>query len=95
MSLVARRKDRLDSLAVIIREQNGRGFVVESDITDEQQANGAIERTVAELGRIDTLVNCAGVMLLGQVLSAPLAEWTQTDTCDLLPSGGHPPGVSK
>src|SRR5271166_6812111 len=34
--------------------------VLESDITDEQQAADAVARTVAELGRLDMLINNAG-----------------------------------
>jgi NADP-dependent 3-hydroxy acid dehydrogenase YdfG len=75
VALVARRKDRLDALAAAIRERGGTALVIESDITEEQQATDAIERTVAELGRLDTLVNNAGVMLLGPAVGAPLAEW--------------------
>jgi NADP-dependent 3-hydroxy acid dehydrogenase YdfG len=76
VALVARRKDRLETLAGEIRKQGGDAvLVLAADITEEKQANEAIARTVAELGRLDTLVNNAGVMLLGQVLGASMAEW--------------------
>jgi len=77
VALAARRKDRLDALAADIRKQGGTALVLECDITDQEQAAGAVERTVAELGRLDTLINNAGVMLLGPVAGAPLSEWQQ------------------
>jgi NAD(P)-dependent dehydrogenase (short-subunit alcohol dehydrogenase family) len=51
VALAARRTDRLDRLAARIRAQGGTALVLESDLTDEQQATVAVERTVAADGR--------------------------------------------
>jgi NADP-dependent 3-hydroxy acid dehydrogenase YdfG len=75
VSLVARRKDRLDTLAKEIAEAGGRALAIEADVTDREQAVGAVARTVEELGRLDTVVNNAGVMLLGPIVDAPVEEW--------------------
>jgi len=75
VALAARRKDRLDALAADIRKQGGTALVLECDVTDQEQAADAVARAVAELGRLDTLINNAGVMLLGPVAGAPLSEW--------------------
>ena len=77
VALAARRRDRLDAVAAGIRGQGGSALVVECDITDQQQAAEAVERTVTELGRLDTLINNAGMMLLGPAVGAPLGEWQQ------------------
>lgn len=77
VALVARRKDRLDALAAELAEGDGggRALAIEADVTDQEQAIAAVKRTVDELGRLDTVVNNAGVMLLGPIVDAPTEEW--------------------
>jgi NADP-dependent 3-hydroxy acid dehydrogenase YdfG len=75
VALAARRQERLDDLAAGISQRGGTALVLQCDVTEQAQAEAAVARTVAELGRLDTLVNNAGVMLLGPIAGAPLAEW--------------------
>ena len=58
VAIAARRKDRLEELASGIRKQGGTVLVLEST-SPTAAGDGAVERTVAELGRLDTLVNNA------------------------------------
>ena len=86
VALVARRKGRLDAIAATIREQGGAALALEADLADRSQAAEAVERAVAELGRLDTLVNNAGIMLLGTALDSDVEEWNQMVALNVLGS---------
>ncbi|WP_210589166.1 SDR family oxidoreductase [Streptomyces sp. GESEQ-35] len=84
VALVARREDRLDALAVKLREAGGSALPVAADVTDAEQARDAVERTVDSLGRLDILVNNAGATRPGPMLEAPVDSWEQMIRVNLL-----------
>jgi NADP-dependent 3-hydroxy acid dehydrogenase YdfG len=75
VALGARRADRLSALAKRIESKGGRALAIPMDITREEEARGFVDRAHKELGRLDVLVNNAGVMLLGPVYGAKIEEW--------------------
>jgi NADP-dependent 3-hydroxy acid dehydrogenase YdfG len=83
VAVAARRKDRLDALVARIEADGGSALALEVDVTDQAQAIDAVQTTVRELGRLDTVVNNAGVMLLGPVVDAPTEEWNRMVTLNV------------
>ncbi len=85
--LVARRIERLKELEQQIKSAGGEAFPIEADLAKVNEANEAIAKTVARFGRIDTLVNAAGVMNNGATLERTLEELEQmiaVNLCGLL-----------
>ncbi len=82
VAVAARRADRLEALADRIGRH--KVLVLPTDVTDEAQARSMVERTVASYGRLDTVVNNAGVMLLGPIVDAPVDEWRRMVELNLL-----------
>lgn len=75
VALVARRTERIEKLAQEIAGRGHTALAVEADVTDQRQAVAAVERTAGDFGRLDIVVNNAGVMLLGPIHGAPTEEW--------------------
>jgi NADP-dependent 3-hydroxy acid dehydrogenase YdfG len=75
IALLARRRDRLDDLKARIESSGGTALTVAADVSDQQQAAAAVGTVVTELGRLDTVVNNAGLMLIGPVAEADPADW--------------------
>jgi NADP-dependent 3-hydroxy acid dehydrogenase YdfG len=83
LAVAARRRDRLEAL----EERLGNDtdvLVIETDITDEAAARAMVAATVREFGRLDILLNNAGVMLLGPIVDAPVEEWSRMVQINLL-----------
>lgn len=84
VAIVARRGDRLDTLAGEIELASGKAVKIEADVSDREQAEAAVARAAEELGSLDVVVNNAGVMLLGPIVDAPVEEWEQMIGVNLL-----------
>jgi len=75
VAIVARRKERLEALANGIKGNGGKVLVLAADICNQAAAVAAVEQTISEWGRLDVLVNNAGLMLLSNIQTADINEW--------------------
>ncbi|TCN46728.1 3-oxoacyl-[acyl-carrier protein] reductase/citronellol/citronellal dehydrogenase [Rhodococcus sp. SMB37] len=57
----------LDDIVETIRARGGTAIAVPVDLSDREQVGAMVEQTVAELGRLDVLVNNAGVTFVGDI----------------------------
>lgn len=84
VALVARRADRLEALSAKIKEAGGEALAIVADIADEVQARDAVLKTHEAFGRLDILINNAGVMLLGLIDGANTEEWRRMINVNVL-----------
>jgi NADP-dependent 3-hydroxy acid dehydrogenase YdfG len=75
--VAARRKERLEDLVGRIENTGTRALAVSCDVTDEGQAHDLINRAAEEMGRVDIVVNNAGVMLLSRIERSLSDQWRQ------------------
>lgn len=75
--LGARRIERLEKLASDIRAAGGVADVLALDVTDPQSVQAIIDFAVQRHGRVDVLINNAGVMPLSKLEALKVNEWNQ------------------
>jgi NADP-dependent 3-hydroxy acid dehydrogenase YdfG len=80
----ARRAERLQELIAEIQAAGGDATPIPGDVTDEQFATSVVEQTVSDFGRLDILVNAAGVIQAGGVENADTSEWRRVIDINLL-----------
>lgn len=84
VAVSGRRKDRLDSLVARIEAAGGKALALPGDVAVEEQARKSVEDTVARFGRIDILINSAGVNEHGGIESLPLEQWRRLIDINLM-----------
>jgi NADP-dependent 3-hydroxy acid dehydrogenase YdfG len=84
VALAARREDRIDRLARRIESEGGRAVAIPTDVSKEEEARRFVEQANEQLGRLDVLVNNAGLMLLGPVYGADVADWRRMVEINML-----------
>ncbi len=75
VALAARRRDRLDGVAGRIADLRAESLVLEADVARPEEAESIVGRTVERWGRLDLLVNNAGLMLLSPIDRARVEDW--------------------
>lgn len=75
--VAARRGDRIDSLANEIRDAGGKALSVATDVTSPKDMESLAAVAMDNFGRIDVLINNAGVMPLSPIERLKIDEWNQ------------------
>ena len=76
--LGARRVDRLQALADELNDSGGKALAVTTDVTDYDQVKSLVNTAVQTYGRIDVMINNAGLMPRAPLERLKIDEWNQT-----------------
>jgi NADP-dependent 3-hydroxy acid dehydrogenase YdfG len=75
VAVAARRKDKLDEVVTAIAAAGGEARAYQLDVTDKHQVASVVEAVVADFGRIDVIVNNAGLMPIRPMIEVNTDEW--------------------
>ncbi len=73
--LGARRADRIEKLAKEIQKNGGKALAIVTDVTQRDQVKNLVDSTVEKFGRIDVILNNAGIMPLSPIDRLNVDEW--------------------
>jgi len=83
VAVASRTRGDLEAVAVEVRALGRRAFVAVADMADESSIAAMVEQTIRGLGRIDVLVNNAGIEGLGAVVEMDAAAWDRVMAVNL------------
>ena len=75
--LGARRADRLQSLAKDLESRGGKALALTTDVTRREQVKALVDSAVQTYGRIDVMINNAGLMPQAPLERLKVDEWEQ------------------
>ncbi len=78
VAVFARRKEKLESLVKEIEEKGGKAIAVPCDVTDEEAVKLGVEKVVEAFGKVDILINNAGIAIRGGVHELSLEDWNKS-----------------
>lgn len=84
VAIVGRNQAALDEVAGLIRAQGGRVLSRAADVRDEQAIATLMDDTVREFGRVDIMVNNAGVSNRGNISNGTVEQWREIIDTNLL-----------
>nr|WP_320012770.1 SDR family oxidoreductase [uncultured Desulfobulbus sp.] len=73
--LAARRSDRITALAEELKSQGGQALAVTTDVTKVEQVQALVDATVETYGRIDVMINNAGLMPHSPLERLKIDDW--------------------
>ncbi|MBU3889309.1 SDR family oxidoreductase [Methylosinus sp. KRF6] len=75
IAVAARRKDKLDAVVAEITKAGGEARAYPLDVTDKHQVKAVVDAVVADFGRLDVIVNNAGLMPIRPMIEENTDEW--------------------
>ncbi|WP_326984214.1 SDR family oxidoreductase [Chryseobacterium sp. MYb264] len=74
--LGARREESLNKIAVDINKQgNGKAVYLKTDVTNKSDVQALINKAISEFGKLDVLLNNAGLMSIAPLTEVKVDEW--------------------
>lgn len=75
VAVAARRKDKLDEVVAEITKAGGKAGAYPLDVVDKVQFKAVVDAVIAEFGKLDVLVNNAGLMPIRPMAEVNTDEW--------------------